>query len=419
MESRFAHDFSKIRVHADASAASAAQELGARAFTVQNDIHFGAGQYAPQTEAGRRLLAHELTHVLQQRAGGAASAGAEAHEGQANAASRGVIYTILPAAPTVQCQKNDGKPEPERKTDTLVTALKARLLFLVSQYARLQSAYAGTIMGQLETIPDAGQLHQSLAFAFLRHNPEVTIKSMDESAVGIDTTEIPKWKEKETLEEMSHGEYLATRPWNANLFITGPGTLWFTREEVQARADEYREFLWRSGGVPETELDQLMNPWYEQAADDLGKWITDFDREAPREAPFLIQFIADLNPLMAVANMISLFTEDKPLYKMHGYKATTTDWVEGWVGLVAATESILGELLADSVKGVKAAKAVKVGRAVANPIGTVSERMVKTWAKDPAVKKLLAELMAGAMNKTIWTGVNLLTEETKKPSKPR
>lgn len=66
---RLGHDFSRVRVHADAPAAAAAEALSARAFTAGRDIFFAAGQYAPETPRGRGLLAHELTHVAQQAAG--------------------------------------------------------------------------------------------------------------------------------------------------------------------------------------------------------------------------------------------------------------------------------------------------------------------------------------------------------------
>jgi Domain of unknown function (DUF4157) len=69
MEPRFGHDFRHVRVHADAQATEAASAINARAFTVNRDIVFGAGEYRPQTDSGRRLLSHELTHVLQQNAG--------------------------------------------------------------------------------------------------------------------------------------------------------------------------------------------------------------------------------------------------------------------------------------------------------------------------------------------------------------
>jgi hypothetical protein len=69
MEPRFGFDFSKVRIHADDRAAEAASSINARAFTSNRNIVFGAGEFAPHMESGRRLVAHELTHVVQQRAG--------------------------------------------------------------------------------------------------------------------------------------------------------------------------------------------------------------------------------------------------------------------------------------------------------------------------------------------------------------
>ena len=65
-EPRFGRDFSAVRIHADGQAASAARTLRARAYTLGADLVFGAGQYAPSTTEGQRLLAHELVHVVQQ-----------------------------------------------------------------------------------------------------------------------------------------------------------------------------------------------------------------------------------------------------------------------------------------------------------------------------------------------------------------
>jgi len=69
MEPRFGHDFSDVRVHTDPPAAESATSVKASAYTVGRHIVFGAGQYAPNTAGGRVLLAHELTHVVQQRLG--------------------------------------------------------------------------------------------------------------------------------------------------------------------------------------------------------------------------------------------------------------------------------------------------------------------------------------------------------------
>ena len=66
MESGFGYDFRKVRIHDDAQAAESARALGAHAYTTGTDVVFAAGRYDPQSEAGRKLLAHELTHVVQQ-----------------------------------------------------------------------------------------------------------------------------------------------------------------------------------------------------------------------------------------------------------------------------------------------------------------------------------------------------------------
>ena len=68
-ETRFGQDFGQVRVHTDAKAAASARDVNARAYTVGRNVVFGAGQYAPSSNQGRRLLAHELTHVLQQGSG--------------------------------------------------------------------------------------------------------------------------------------------------------------------------------------------------------------------------------------------------------------------------------------------------------------------------------------------------------------
>ena len=69
MEPRFGYDFSHVRVHTDARAAESARGVNALAYTVGKNVVFGAGQYLPESNSGRHLIAHELTHVLQQSNG--------------------------------------------------------------------------------------------------------------------------------------------------------------------------------------------------------------------------------------------------------------------------------------------------------------------------------------------------------------
>ena len=68
MEQRFGYDFGSVRVHHDARAAESARAVNAHAYTVGHDIAFNGTAFAPDATAGRKLLAHELTHVVQQSA---------------------------------------------------------------------------------------------------------------------------------------------------------------------------------------------------------------------------------------------------------------------------------------------------------------------------------------------------------------
>ncbi len=70
MEPRFGQDFSRVRVHTDTRAAESARAVNALAYTMGHNLVFAVGEYSPQTLEGKRLLAHELTHVIQQRRSG-------------------------------------------------------------------------------------------------------------------------------------------------------------------------------------------------------------------------------------------------------------------------------------------------------------------------------------------------------------
>jgi hypothetical protein len=69
MEMNLGHDFGDVRVHTGAQASESAKSVQAQAYTVGNDIVFGSDNYAPETSPGKRMLAHELTHIVQQRSG--------------------------------------------------------------------------------------------------------------------------------------------------------------------------------------------------------------------------------------------------------------------------------------------------------------------------------------------------------------
>jgi len=69
MESRLGADFADVRVHTDTRASESAQSVQAHAYTVGTDVVFQSGRYTPESDSGKRMLAHELTHVVQQRSG--------------------------------------------------------------------------------------------------------------------------------------------------------------------------------------------------------------------------------------------------------------------------------------------------------------------------------------------------------------
>jgi hypothetical protein len=96
MGARFGHDFSQVRVHTDARAGDEAEAFGANAYTLGSDIVFGAGQWTPGSPTTERLLAHELTHVVQQAQSGPGdpqrvSRRWDASEREARAASEQVL----------------------------------------------------------------------------------------------------------------------------------------------------------------------------------------------------------------------------------------------------------------------------------------------------------------------------------------
>lgn len=119
-EPRFSADLSDVVIHADDAAVASASALSARAYTLGNHVVFGAQAYQPATVAGRRLLAHELAHVVQQQRGGGgevptapALSRSEVHEREASRAAAAIVHggsapRLRPAPAQIQCDR-DGK----------------------------------------------------------------------------------------------------------------------------------------------------------------------------------------------------------------------------------------------------------------------------------------------------------------------
>lgn len=112
-EPRFRRDFSQVRVHTDATAAESAGAVNARAYTVGRDVVFATGQYAPDSASGKSLLAHELTHVVQQGGGGEGSEGQHGHG-----------MSAVQRAPTFKDCRTQEKGKEDAKEKILAKAIK-------------------------------------------------------------------------------------------------------------------------------------------------------------------------------------------------------------------------------------------------------------------------------------------------------
>ena len=121
MEQRFGHDFSHVRVHSGAAAEQSAQEVNANAYTVGHDVVFGAGRFTPGTHEGRRLIAHELTHVVQQ----SGADGFRAGQNNQRLARTPITHEQDPfPARQVLRARPESRPEPSRVAASAATVLE-------------------------------------------------------------------------------------------------------------------------------------------------------------------------------------------------------------------------------------------------------------------------------------------------------
>lgn len=140
MEPRFGHDFGHVRVHTDEQATQAAADYHARAYTVGSDIVFGAQEYAPGTSEGQRLIAHELTHVVQQGSDTTAAATIQRDELETHAPE---------AVPEAVPQVGQGRKAPtadEMQDDVLVGAIFDKQLSILNQWDKALDVFNETMI---------------------------------------------------------------------------------------------------------------------------------------------------------------------------------------------------------------------------------------------------------------------------------
>jgi len=188
MESMFGHDFSQVRIHADSASAESARSVNALAYTVGSDIVFGAGRYAPGTRDGDRLLAHELTHVVQQT-----QSRDSASEGPLTLSRQFEVPAKVPKldAPAEREQEKFAETDKERARATVIAPLRAAAARLgaeekadvvsVLRHLRPMRAAAAGVKWPESALPEVAKLMDDLdSYRTLLDS----IKLSDRQAVG-------------------------------------------------------------------------------------------------------------------------------------------------------------------------------------------------------------------------------------------
>ena len=143
MEGRFGHDFGHVRIHLDAKAADSARSVAAQAYTVGSHIVFGAGRYAPGTDTGRRLLAHELTHVVQQTGTLARQPAPSATKSQAPKPSPSQRVVNLATVLEMYANRADARVAASREGATAIRRVRVHLGELRAGIEQLRQLAAG------------------------------------------------------------------------------------------------------------------------------------------------------------------------------------------------------------------------------------------------------------------------------------
>lgn len=161
-ESRFNHDFSRVRVHTDAPAAESARSQGASAYTVANHIVFDRGRYAPETTRGRLLLAHELAHVVQQQGGISAAQGVQrssagpASDGCEREARSAAVAAVRGEAVSV-CQRTGGATVQKGLWDDFTSAVSGAVSAVGGAVSSAVGAVAGAVSSAVSAVGSAAR----------------------------------------------------------------------------------------------------------------------------------------------------------------------------------------------------------------------------------------------------------------------
>lgn len=189
MEARFGQGFAGVRIHADEPAAKSAEALGARAYTVGRDIVFAAHRYVPASRDGKRLLAHELAHVVQQGRGGAApdARGDAQLEADAGQAAAGVVQqqsgvTVAGASGVGLALEEDPDKKPGR-LDRLYSAFRASPLVPQTAKDTVQAANEA-LKQKIDHLDPTGQLRETVKDKVVQAVGEQRIEAVQRTLRG-------------------------------------------------------------------------------------------------------------------------------------------------------------------------------------------------------------------------------------------
>ena len=225
-EPRFGHDFSKVRVHSGAPAEQSASDVNAHAYTVRHDIVFGAGQFSPGTMEGRRLLAHELAHVVQQTgaSGPIAGMGLGIARKQAGATApappavremtrdeaRAVLASYLAAGGVDETMAAMNAIEATLNMSSTPENWRMRLRVLAAAFSLLDGAGAAIVLKALTAPAGARQKHLRVRFGRLDRDFRAPLLEILRRRAGAKTTseEQPTPEPAKTLPAKGKGTWV-------------------------------------------------------------------------------------------------------------------------------------------------------------------------------------------------------------------
>lgn len=190
-EPRFGYDFSNVRIHTDSQASEAARQLNAQAFTLRQDVFFNAGRYEPQTSQGRWLLAHELTHTIQQNPGASLVAKRKIVQPQPEGGTghprlrlqkNGAIAISQSSNPTIQQKASDSKAPASPAQDPAFQSVVKKAKAAAKQQKHHESAKSKAAQAQTAAVPPANDRTSQAAGKQVQQMDQQQPKAFDRKA---------------------------------------------------------------------------------------------------------------------------------------------------------------------------------------------------------------------------------------------